>query len=177
MGAVTPGWRVRTKETQRALHRARACALGFLSRKQLQLKGPHLHLQTRCWGFRGGLGLVKSGWGTGMGPLPTGLASHEWWPRKGTMARKGHRVGGWTLRRALHLLLTHSGDLGSHCWREDGCRLEAASSPKGLGCLRYLREAGMVVVGVAWPCRFSWPLTAHLTVVPTALQGHNSTFY
>lgn len=112
-------------------------------------EGASFTSQTRCWGFRGGLGLVKSGWGTGMGPLPTGLASHEWWPRKGTMARKGHRVGGWTLRRALHLLLTHSGDLGSHCWREDGCRLEAASSPKGLGCLRYVQEAGMVVVGVA----------------------------
>lgn len=30
---------------QGALHRARACALGFLSRKQLQLTGPHLHLR------------------------------------------------------------------------------------------------------------------------------------
>lgn len=49
------------------------------------------------------------------------------------MVRKGHRVGGWSPRRVLHLLLTHSGDLGSHCWQEEGCRLEAASSPQRAG--------------------------------------------
>lgn len=137
------------EEMQRALHRARECVrVGVSFQEAAAAEGASFTSQTRSWGFRGGLGLVKSGWSTGMGPLPTGLASHEWWPRKGTMVRKGHRGGGWTLRRALHLLLTHSGDLGSHCWREDGCRLEAASSPKGLGCLRYLWEAGMVV-GVA----------------------------
>lgn len=46
--------------------------LGVSFQEAAAADGASFTSQTRCWGFRGGLGLVKSGSGTGMGPLPSG---------------------------------------------------------------------------------------------------------